>query len=65
MEQIHQVSIKEDDIIVSFDVKLLFTEVPIEEALMAIETRLNEQTDRLAKVCSLLVPDVLEITRFD
>ena len=43
-EQLREVTIDDDELMVSFDVRSLYTSIPIKEALQVIETKLNEDT---------------------
>ena len=44
VEEIKDEIIREDEVMVSFDVKSLFTNVPLDEALQVIQDRLNQDT---------------------
>ena len=49
---------------ISFDVTSLFTKIPIDSALKAIEKRLRHNTDHLSSVSKLSVSDVVELVQF-
>ena len=55
--QIHQVSLEETDVMASFDVISLFTRVPVDEALLVISKRL-QQDDTLKDRTSIPTPNL-------
>ena len=57
MNQIHQVSLEETDVIASFDVVSLFTRVPVDEALLVLSHCL-QQDDTLKERTSIPIPDL-------
>ena len=57
VNQIHQISLEETDVMASFDVVSLFTRVPVNEALLVISQRL-QQDDTLKDRTSIPIPDL-------
>ena len=57
VNQIHQTSLEETDVMASFDVVSLFTRVPVNEALLVISQRL-QQDDTLKDRTSIPIPDL-------
>ena len=57
MNQIHQVSLEETDVMASFDVVSLFTRVPVDEALLVLSHRL-QQDDIIKERTSIPIPDL-------
>ena len=49
---------------ISFDVTSLFTKIPIDSALKAIEKLLRQNTDHLSSVSKLSVSNVMELVQF-
>ena len=58
----HTMEIEDGDLLVSFDVVSLFTQVPIDEALKVIEQRLKED-ETLMDRTSIPVEDICELTK--
>ena len=56
VQQIHQTSFEETDVMISFDVVSLFTNVPVDEALQVISHRL-QQDETLEEQTSIPVPE--------
>ena len=63
MEVFKDVKLKNDEILVSFDVKSLFTSIPIEEAISVCESRLNEDTTLKTRT-DLSVQTIIQLLRF-
>ena len=59
-EILSNVSIKEDEMSVSFDVKSLYTSVPVQPALKSVETLLVAQSS-WTKLTSLSIQDILDL----
>ena len=57
VNQIHQISLEETDVMASFDVVSLFTRVPVDEALLVISKRL-QQDDTLKDRTSIPIPNL-------
>ena len=57
VNQIHQISLEETDVMASFDVVSLFTRVPVNEALLVISQRL-QQDETLMDRTSIPIPDL-------
>ena len=58
-----EVKLSDDEILISFDVKSLFTSVPVEEAINICERKLNEE-EALHKHTSLSVETIVNLLRF-
>ena len=58
----HTMEIEDGDLLVSFDVVSLFTQVPIDEALKVIEQRLKED-EMLMDRTSIPLEDICELTK--
>ena len=63
VEVFKDVKLKKDEILVSFDVKSLFTSIPIEEAISVCESRLNEDTTLKTRT-DLSVQTIIQLLRF-
>ena len=57
VNQIHQVSLEETDVMDSFDMVSLFTRVPVDEALLVLSHRL-QQDETLKERTSIPIPDL-------
>ncbi|XP_053989899.1 uncharacterized protein LOC128882340, partial [Hylaeus volcanicus] len=51
VEKIRAINVREEDLLVSFDVKSLFTKVPIEDTLQLMKHMLNPEEMKLAELC--------------
>ena len=58
-----EVVIEEDEMLVSYDVKSLFTSIPVEESIKICERRLQSD-DTLAERTSLSVPTIITLLKF-
>ena len=58
----HTMEIEDGDLLVSFNVVSLFTQVPIDEALKVIEQRLKED-ETLMDRTSISVEEICELTK--
>ena len=57
VNQIHQVSLEGTDVLASFDVVSLFTRIPVDEALLVLSHRL-QQDDTLKERINIPIPDL-------
>ena len=62
-KKLENVTLKEDEILISHDIVSLFTNVPIQEALSVIRTRL-ENDDTLKNRTRLSVDDIMDLLNF-
>ena len=60
VQKIRQTSLAESDIMISFDVVSLFTNVPVDEALLVITERLQQDTT-LEERTSIPIPDLCHL----
>ena len=63
VESMEGVSLNEDETLVSFDVKSLFTSIPVEEAIKICEQRLKED-DTLSDRTTMDVDTIICLLRF-
>lgn len=60
VNQIHQISLEGTDVMASFDMVSLFTRVPLDDALLVISQRL-QQDDTLKDRTSIPIPDLCAV----